>query len=275
MAQPTWYEQQYFPSLSIPNTSEIFANWQARAAATRAKYPFTADIRYGSNPREVLDFYPAENAHGCVVFIHGGYWVGFSKIDTSWVAKGFVEQGLSVALINYPLCPEVTIANIRVSCAKAFAHLYKKVLGDAERKAVVITGHSAGGYLAAAQVLEDWSALGLPENPLAGVISLSGVFDVAPLIHTGLNEQLRLTESSATALNLNAAKPRFTVPLALAVGEKESAEFHRQSSALGESWNVLNPQVIDVSGANHFTIVDSLAAPGGQLNGLAVQMARR
>jgi arylformamidase len=274
MAKPNWFEHQYFPSLSIPDSDAIFESWKARAAATRAKLKFTADIHYGPRKREVLDFYPAENARGCVVFIHGGYWMSFSKVDTSWVAKGFVGQGLSVALINYPLCPEVKIADIRTSCAKAFAHLYKTVLSGSERNAVLVTGHSAGGYLAAAHLAENWAAHGLPENPVAGVIALSGVFDVAPLIQTSLNTELRLDEEQAMALNLNMVHPQVKAKLALAVGEKESAEFHRQSSDLAKSWARLSPQVINVADANHFTIVDELAAPGGVLNRLAVAMAR-
>ncbi|MDE2384548.1 MAG: alpha/beta hydrolase [Alphaproteobacteria bacterium] len=268
-------DREYLPSLSIPDAGAIFESWKARAAATRAKLPFKADIAYGPHSREVLDFYPAENARGCVVFIHGGYWVGFSKVETAWVAKGFVGQGLSVALINYPLCPEVTIASIRQSCARAFVHLWNKVLGEAERGAVVVTGHSAGGHLAAAHLVEDWAAHGLPANPLAGVISLSGVFDVTPLLQTSLQADLQLTAAQAAEVNLLEQRPKCSAPLVLAVGEKESAEFHRQSSDLAARWAGLAPQVLDVAGTNHFTIVDELAAPGGVLNRLAVGMARR
>ncbi|MEP6826583.1 MAG: alpha/beta hydrolase, partial [Aestuariivirga sp.] len=267
-------ERAYLPSLSIPDTDAIFESWKARAAATRAKLPFKADIAYGPHPREILDFYPVESAKGCLVFIHGGYWLGFSKVETSWVANGFVGQGISVALINYPLCPEVTIGQIRTSCAKAFAYLYKNVLSVAERKAVVVSGHSAGGYLAASHLVEDWRAHGLPVDPIAGVVSLSGVFDPAPLIKTSLNVGLQLDEAHAKALNLIAMQPRLNAKLALAVGEKESTEFHRQSADLSKSWARLTPQLINVGGTNHFTIVDDLAAPAGALNKLAVAMAR-
>ena len=184
------------------------------------------------------------------------------------------NQNLSVALINYPLCPEVSIGDIRQSCTKAFAHLHTSVLGDAERAAIVVTGHSAGGYLAAAHLAEDWGKVGLLENPISGVIALSGVFDVAPLAQTSLNEDLRLTRASAEALDLNKIQPHSSDKLALAVGQRESSEFHRQSSVLATSWEALRPEFLDIPGANHFTIVDSLADPKGQLNQLAVAMAR-
>jgi arylformamidase len=273
-SEHNWFEREYFPSLALPDAGAIFENWKTRAAATRATLKFQPDIRYGAHKREVMDFYPAARPVGCVVFIHGGYWVEFSKVETSWVAEGFVNQNLSVSLINYPLCPDVSIADIRQSCTNAFVHLYKSVLGEAERSSIVVTGHSAGGHLAAAHLGQDWVTLGLPENPIAGVIALSGVFDVAPLVQTSLNEDLRLTLESAGALDLNKIHPGGAAKLALAVGQHESSEFHRQSEALAKSWKALRPQVFEIAGSNHFTIVDSLAEQRGQLNQLAVAMAR-
>lgn len=268
-------EKQYIPSLTTGDASGVFAFWKQQAGITQKRLKHVADIPYGAHKREVMDFYPAENAKGCLVFIHGGYWQSFSKFETSWVADGFVGHGLSVALLNYPLCPEVKIADIRESCAKAFVQLYSKVLNAVERQAVLVTGHSAGGYLAAAYLTEDWAARGLPANPIKAVISLSGVFDVSPLMQTSLNKALRLDEAQSSALNLIATKPRCTAALALAVGEKETSEFHRQSADLAKSWASLRPQVLDVAGVNHFTLVDSLADSGEDLNRLAVAMAGR
>ena len=275
MATPTPFDFEYLPSLSIENTDEIFESWNARSAATQARFLPQTDIRYGTHPREVMDYYRAPQARGCVVFIHGGYWLGFSKFETSFVADGFVGQGLSVVMPSYPLCPDVKIADIRQSCAKAFAHLYWHVLGPAEREAIVVSGHSAGGYLAATCMLEDWATRALPENPVKGVVSLSGVFDVSPLIETSLNAKLKLDEAQAKSLNLIASRPRNKADLILAVGERESSEFHRQSTDLGQSWATLSPRLVDVPAANHFTIVDSLATEGGFLNRLAVALAGR
>ena len=275
MDEPSWHDKQYLPSLSIPDASAIFESWKERAAAIRARLPFKSDIAYGPHQRETLDFYPAANAQGCVVFIHGGYWLDFSKMETSWVAEGFVGQGLSVALFNYPLCPEVMIDEIRTSCMKAFAHLYRNVLSANEREAVVVTGHSAGGYLAAAHMTENWAAHSLPHTPIKGVLALSGIFDVQPLIDTSLNAGLRLDATQARALNLKNMQLRTTAQLSLAVGQNESDAFHGQSMELAKNWASLSPQLVDLQGANHFTIVDDLASSAGQLNKLAVAMARR
>ena len=269
MTQRMPNDLEYLPSLSLPDAGEIFTAWKARSAAAKARLSHGAELRYGSHPREVMDFYPALNPRGCLVFIHGGYWLGFSKDETCFVAEGFVPQGFSVALFNYPLCPEVKIADIRTSCASALRHLAGKVLSAQERRAVIASGHSAGGHLVAALLADATTA-----PMLKGVVSLSGVFDVGPLMQTSLNTGLRLDEAQAKALNLIADTPKGPCQLVLAVGELESAEFHRQSTDLATSWRNLSPRLVDVPGTHHFTIVDELAKEGGALNRLAVAMAQ-
>src|SRR5436190_16266413 len=71
------------------------------------------EIRYGSGPKETLDlFVPAASARGTLLFIHGGYWRALDKADHSFVAPPFVAAGIAVPVINYDLCPEVTIPTI-------------------------------------------------------------------------------------------------------------------------------------------------------------------
>jgi arylformamidase len=266
MHTENWHNKQYLPSLTVKNTGDILQSWQTRSAATRAKYPFIADIKYGPHPRELIDFFRTPNAKATLIYIHGGYWSAFSKVETSFVADGFVEQGVSVALINYPLSPEVSIGDIRSSIQNAFAHLYKNVLTQEERKSIIVTGHSAGGHLAAHHLATDWRLFDLPENPVAGVICLSGVFDVTPLIETSLNEALRISKTSAEILNLNKSLIRSQAKLIFAVGGDESDEFKRQSKDQAKAWASLNPDVITLPNTNHFTIVDSLADPQATLH---------
>jgi arylformamidase len=102
------------------------------------------------------------------------------------------------------------------------------------------------------------------------VLPLSGVFNLIPLINTSLRDPLQLTMKSAEAWSLTGLSPRTAAPLVLAVGAEETEEFHRQTSALAHVWSGLRPHAIEIEGANHFTILDSLASPEGVLNRLAV-----
>ncbi len=274
-AEINWHEYQYNPRVTVANAATIIPAWRKRALATREKHPPLGDIKYGPHPRENLDLFRVRNAWGTVVYIHGGYWRMLSKLETSWIADGFLGQGLNVALINYPLCPDVTLAHIRQSCIRAFAHLWTHVLLETERQKIVVAGHSAGGHLAAHHLCVDWHQHNLPENPIAGVLPVSGIFDVAPLIQTSMNNDIRLTPESALQLNLMTAKLRCQAKLVFAVGADEPPEFHRQSHDQAKAWAALHPRVLGLPDKNHFTVIDSLADPQGLLNREIINMLER
>src|SRR4051812_11253755 len=130
---PEWHEREYNPRVLVPHAAEIMAAWSARAETARRRRPPLADIRYGEHPREVLDLFRADAPHGTVLFIHGGYWRALSKDEFSWVAEGFLAQGLSVALPYYPLSPQVPLARILTSAPPPFAHLSPARLSEDQR----------------------------------------------------------------------------------------------------------------------------------------------
>jgi arylformamidase len=275
MTEPNWHELQYNPRTTVANASEIIPAWKIRAEQTRERFKFDADVSYGPHPREVFDFYRAPNSKGTVIYIHGGYWRMLSKVETSWVADGFMEQGVSVALINYPLCPEVSLGDIRDSIIRAFVYLYRNALNDDERANIVVAGHSAGGHLAALHLATDWASHGLPENPIAGVIAISGIYDVAPLMQTSMNADIQITGESAPVLNLMASEIKSRTSIVFAVGGDEPSEFHRQAADQAKAWALLNPKIISLPQTNHFTVVDSLAKPGSEINRIALAMLSR
>ena len=271
-ADRDWAEREYNPRLLVPDAAAIYEAWPVRAAETRRRRGPQTDIRYGPHPREVLDLFRAERPRGTVLFIHGGYWRAFSKNEFSWVADGFVDAGLSVALLNYPLCPDVTLARIVEATRKAFAKLWTDILTPDERRRIVVTGHSAGGYLSALHLATAWEEYGLPADPLAGIVPISGVFSLAPLIPTTMNEAIRLDLDSAGELSLHDKPWRSRARLALAVGGDESREFHRQSEDLASGWAELGPHILDIAGKNHFDVIEGLAEPGSELNRTIVGM---
>jgi len=267
-----WYEREYNPRVTIPAAVERMAAWGPRAAATRLAHPPLADIPYGPHPRERWDLFRVPEARGTVVYIHGGYWRGLSKIETSWIADGFLGRGLSVALLNYPLCPEVPLGRILEAAVAGFAVLHRDLLTEAERRRVVVVGHSAGGHLAALHVATDWRAHGLPADPIAGAVPISGVFDLPPLVHTTINASLGLDAEEARRLSILGRPWRTRVPVTFVVGGDEPGEFHRQSDAMAAAWSDLAPKRLDIVGANHLTVLDGLAVVASPIHQAVMEM---
>jgi acetyl esterase/lipase len=140
------------------------------------------------NRRRSLDLYlpaTADKKPPLVIFIHGGFWQ-VSDDDYrigAYVADALSREGVAVALLRYRLAPAVRHPAQAEDVAAGVALL----LRDAERygydrKRVYLAGHSAGGHLAALIAL-DASFLGkhgASPKALAGVISFSGLYDLAP-----------------------------------------------------------------------------------------------
>ena len=260
---PQWYDRQYDPRLPERPMPTIIADWISRSEITRARYA-PATLAYGSQALENVDLYRAPNAKGALVFYHGGYWRSCSKDEHGWIAQDFVGAGITVAVMNYPLCPEVTLREINASVGRGLGYLYREALSEVERDKLVVAGHSAGGYLAVAQMLVDWEAVGLPRSPFAGVLALSGLFDLQPLTYTQMNSWLKLDAGTAQELSLADRTPRVSAPVSLAVGALESSEFQRQSRDLGAAWPHCVKRVTALPGRNHFDALDDLTL-GGRL----------
>jgi arylformamidase len=261
-ADPVWCEAQYNPRGAVPNATEIYARWPKASAELRARLTNEASIPYGAHAREVMDVFHAPSARGALVFFHGGYWRAFSKDDFSFLVEALVESGITVALPSYPLCPEVGLGDIVDSARRAIAELWRAQLTPSEKAKLVVGGHSAGGYLTGALFATDWRELGLPTTPFCGGLSISGVFELEPLVNTTMNASIGLSVEEARRLSVDGARPLVEAPLSLLVGEKESPEFHRQSAALAAAWAGICRAPVSVRGRHHFDVVEELARTG-------------
>lgn len=259
---PQWCEAEYNPRLRVRDAANFAPAWTARAEAARRRVPSKLTLRYGPHPREIYDYFPASHTKGTLIFFHGGYWRSFSKDEFSWVAEPYVQRGISVVVVNYPLCPEVTVRRIASSCEAAIAHFLNEHADNQERKQVVIAGHSAGGYLTAAMLATDWTYYGLTESPFIGAVPVSGVFDLRPLVRASMNEQIRLSDEQAISWSLLHEEVLVKCPMALMVGGLESDEFIRQSYALAEAWPSISTSTSVVSNRHHFDVIEAIAEPG-------------
>jgi arylformamidase len=270
-------EREYNNQARVPEHPAIQARWNAASDAYRATALADLDLGYGLAERNRYDLFHADRGGPrppLVVYIHGGYWQRGDKSMYAFIAKHFNAQGIAVAIPTYTLCPKTTIARIIDELRQCLAAIWERT----GQRAVVV-GHSAGGHLAACLLATDWRKFGdqLPPDLVRCGYSISGVFDLEPLIPTSLN----------VALGLDAATAREVSPLwwpgppkqrtfVASVGAAESGEFHRQSLALAERWTAVGvkAECVMVPSANHFTIVEGLANAESAMVARIAAMAR-
>ena len=103
---------------------------------------------------------------------------------------------------------------------------------------LVACGHSAGAHLVSTLVATDWQASTAACRSISfrDGIGISGVFDLAPLIETEMNEQLRLDESESSRCQLRLLAAPRGARFEAWVGGDESSEFLRQSRLVAELW---------------------------------------
>jgi len=70
--------------------------------------PTLADVAYGPDERTKLDLYQAQvdGPRPLLMFIHGGGWTAGDKRERLPDLRPFLQRGISIAAINYRLCPK-------------------------------------------------------------------------------------------------------------------------------------------------------------------------
>jgi arylformamidase len=115
----------------------------------------------------------------------------------------------------------------------------------------------------------DWKARGTSAGAIVGGVSISGVFDLEPLVKVSFNSDLGLDPQSARELSPIHLDPRLDAPLLLAAGADETSEFIRQSRGLWQSWPRCRPRTRDgplfVPGKHHFSVLTEFADPQSEL----------
>jgi len=251
---------------AVKNSGQLNEARTAASAAFRKAHPRHLDIPYGPRERNTWDLFPAKDANApCLVFIHGGYWQRNSKDQFASLIAGVHAHGWAGALPGYTLAPDATLAEIVAEIMRALDWLGTAGAARGITGPLVVSGWSAGGHL---------TALALAHPRVHAGLAISGIFELGPLRDTYLNEKLRLSEDEVTQLS-PLRLPVVQKPLAIAYGSRElpmlvynSRAFHGYRSAQHAPGALL-----PIVNADHFTILDELRRPDGQLTAAALALA--
>ena len=272
-------DAEYNARATVPDIAPFLRAYAERSAHARANLPCTTHVAYGDHADETLDIFPASSRSPGPVFIylHGGYWRLLSKDDSSFMAPGLTAAGVTVVAVNYSLAPAVTLDRIVDQCRRAIAWTCRHAAAHhGNPAAIIVAGSSAGGHLAAMALMDGWhTRYGVDPNAIQGAVLLSGIFDLTPLVHTDINEWMRMTEQDAQRnspmLHLPARGPEIIV----SHGGNETSEFKRQTKDFLAAWQArgMQGQYVDMPLTNHFdlplTLDDSRSPLGHAVTALA------
>ena len=178
-----------FACLMLLDTSALCA---AAALAASPAPTILKDIPYPGSAkgdrRRSLDLYlPAERGRKMplLIFVHGGFWL---LSDDEYrvgpaIAEALVKDGIAVALLRYRLSPKVSYAAQAEDVAAGISLLARSAERYGyESSRIFLAGHSAGAHLAALVALDGkyLAKQGRASKALAGVVLLSGLYDLAP-----------------------------------------------------------------------------------------------
>lgn len=268
---------QYNARAAVPGCEAIFEDWRARSADYRERHACVLDIPYGPGDGERLDLFLPDpsNLAGAPVhmFIHGGYWRAMDKSVFSFLAEALATRGALVAVVNYGLCPVVTMDEITRQMQAACEWLWRhcaEYRGDSD--AIHVSGHSAGGQQTGMLMAADWPSISsdLPKDLIKSGVAVSGIFDLEPMLYIPLNDDLKLDHKSARRNSPIHFSPAAGAPLSIVLGGDESDEFHRQSTFFAETWRKHGAKVeyLELTGLNHFTAVDRMNDPDNPLTAI-------
>ena len=269
-------DAQYDNRSRVPEHVDILASFQADGEALLSDYNVRLDIPFGPSPEETLDIYlsdspdSAPSAAPINVFLHGGYWFSRHKDDFRFLARGLVPAGAVLVIVNYALVPSVDLDELVRQCRAAVAWTHANAQsfgGDAGR--IYVSGWSAGGQLTAMMMMTDWQAFGggLPADLVKGGAALSGIYDIAPISMTSMQETLGFTSDQISRNSPQFFTPATDAPLIVGVGGDESEEFLRQSKVFSKAWSEKGTDcsLMVRPGINHFTILGEFADPASDL----------
>jgi arylformamidase len=264
-------EREYSPSSCIGgNYMPFIAAYKSESNAAR-EYALTKGAvwskhAYGATESEKLEFcLPSTSIDATkpslLVFIHGGYWQELSAEDSLFPAIGCIDHGVAFTAIDYTLAPKATLAEIVEQCRAAVSWLVSNadVLGfDAKR--IVVAGSSAGAHLAASVALTHSAAI-------YAVVLVSGVYELAPLVETSMNDAVGLSVETAQEQSplhhLRQGFPRAIV----CWGEIETQAFKMQSETFANALRATGTPctTYEISIRNHFDVILDLTKPSTPL----------
>ena len=250
-----YFDRAYANGAFIAGSHLLPSKWEMEAVGFRASMGerLRSGVPYGAGARQQFDlFLPRGDPRGLMVFVHGGYWLESGRESWSHLAAGALERGWACAMPSYTLAPDARIGEMTQEVANAVRAAARLVAGP-----VVVTGHSAGGHLAARMGCSDQ-----PIDAVVRVVPISPLAELSPIARTAMNGALKLTEAEIAAESPARLALRAGCSAEVWVGAQERPSFLWQARVLSEEWDCTWTAA---PGRHHFNVIDDLTDPDSAL----------
>lgn len=265
-------DRQYNSRGTVADFSVYTRQYAAQTLAAKRTLKCVENLSYGDGVDEKLDIYRAAQADAPVmVFFHGGDWRALSKEDSGFAAPAFVAAGVTLVVPDFTLVPATTIPAMGAQIRRVLAWVHANIAargGDPNR--MHIAGHSSGANLVGQALMTDWvNDFGLSEDIIKSATFMSGLGDLEPVRLSFRNETLNLNAAQVAEVSLlrSGARVKVRCPMLVAVGEKETDDYRRQSREVAEYWKAQGnvATLFELKGRNHFDAVLEWADPASSL----------
>lgn len=255
--------QQFMPRIAVPDHETWLGKDLALSAAVRNKVNGRLNIAYGPGPRQVLDIFPAARPGAPIlIWFHGGYWRALSKDHYSFIVPPLADAGATVVLVNYDLCPQLTLAELLAETRAALRWVRShaaEMQGDPGR--LILAGNSAGAHICAMALQYDWSDENWPVNSLRAAALITGIYDLGPIPRLPVQQEVHLAQDDIANLSPMFLPVHAQARCLVAVGADEPAlwieqsqRYHAKLTAAGTSADLMV-----IPGRHHFSITRDLA----------------
>ena len=252
----------YDNNAAVKNSAALIAERNQASEALRASRKSFLDVPYGDRERTKIDLYPAtDRTAPCLVFLHGGYWQRNSREVFAMLVEGVAAHGWSVAIPGYSLAPDASLTQIVAEISQSLDWLAQNGATYGISGPVILSGWSAGAHLV---------AMALDHPRVAAGLAISGVYDLAPIRDTGLNNALKLTDQEVAQLS-PLRLPAVHKRLDIAYGTAELPALVFDLIQLHEARVAADApgRLVPIEGADHFSILGELRRPDGALVDIA------
>jgi len=263
------WESEFNPRRAVPEAEEFVTKSKAKSDQAHQRFSDIEELRYGSAPLSNMNFRRSKDpGQPLFVFIHGGYWRGRDKDDFGYVFTALEPSHANVAVLNYDLCPAVTVGQIsdQIRQAILWLHANAESLGF-DREKIYVAGHSAGAHLTAMILAQAPGQFSIPDGMIRHAYLISGIYELSPVLKISVNEEIRLQPEDVYPLSPINFPPAKKTTYSVIVGAAEPKGWVAQSVGFLDYLREQGARatLTQLPERHHYSILQDMEAPDGIL----------